>query len=285
MTVLAQGAEKVRALELALGGKPPEGAAEQSLLELKREIEKRMGRRNNHSATLKSVYGRAAAPFRELSKSDDEIARYLQERRSDLQRRERKLPRKTINRKIEPQMATGSSIWIKVPPYDMPLTVNYGSAEAFADVTSGNCQAYTLGDGSGWGSAGLMVSFLATEDNANQRFAALVDYGYDWLDEAFFFTAHSDGNTSISVWGASENAWVAQSGSLVPSWSDGAGWLDNHGDNGDGTESLQVFFPVQRNSWYFAWVRCDVSSDDTFPQSLGMAEIGLTIPFVVFGSL
>jgi hypothetical protein len=285
MTVLAQGAEKVRALELALAGKPPDGAAEQSLFELKREIERRSERRSNRMQKLKSVYERASAPFRELAKSDDEVSRYLREQKGAFPRRDRKLPRKTVAHKVESQMAIGSSIWIKVPPYDMPLTFTYGSGEAWADVTSGSCQAYTIGEGSGGGSAGLMVSFLATEDNLSQRFAALVEYGYEWIDDAFFFTAHCDGTTTISVWGASENDWVTQSGNLVPSWSDGAGWLDNHGDEGDGTESLQVFFPVRKNNWYFAWVRCDVSSDDTYPQSLGMGEIDLTIPFVVFGSL
>ena len=52
MAVLAFGAEKVRALELALGGKPPKKAADQSLAELKRHVSERFERRKVDRAAM-----------------------------------------------------------------------------------------------------------------------------------------------------------------------------------------------------------------------------------------
>ena len=129
---------------------------------------------------------------------------------------------------------------------------------------------------------------------ATSSHSALVDFDYSWLDSSTWYTAHNDGATNIWVWGSSENTWVLQQGGLFPSWSDGTGWLEDHGSGGDGSEqfgrkSLEAFFPVAANTWYFTWVwsegSCDDNSGSVFGFSYAQQSQSMSIPFVVFGSL
>ena len=58
MTLLAYGAKEVRALEAALGGKPPKKAADQALSELKLQMRERYERRNAQIAKMRSFNGK-----------------------------------------------------------------------------------------------------------------------------------------------------------------------------------------------------------------------------------
>jgi hypothetical protein len=119
-----------------------------------------------------------------------------------------------------------------------------------------------------------------------------VEYDYQWSDTSVGgYTAHNDGSTNIWVWGAHEQAWVLQKGGLFPSWSDGTGWYESHGSDGEqsGLESLEAFFPSLANSWYFAWVwtngSCDDNSGSIAGFSLAEQSQSMVVPFVVIGSL
>ena len=295
MAVLAFGAEKVRALELALGGKPPKKAADQSLAELKRHVSERFERRKVDRAAMHPLLEGAQAPLLELVKADSTAAQNVKKRRNIiLSRRKERLRGKHPRMKIEPRMVTGSGFWLKAPPYDQPFQSAAGDATASADVNAGVYSFSMTGNGSSAAaSAGVGMWFFATMDDPAQRIAALVDYDFRWLDSSTWYTAHNDGATNIWVWGNSENAWVLQQGGFFPSWSDGTGWLEDHGSGGDGSEqfgreSLEAFFPAAGNNWYFAWIWSDGSCDDSsgaFGFSFAQQSQSMSVPFVVFGSL
>jgi hypothetical protein len=291
MAVLANGAKQVRNLEFTLGGNPPKQSAKRSLAELKHHVQSRFEHQKALSAKVKPLFERAGAPFRESGKADKEVRRFIEEQRRVFTRPQEKPRKKAVSRRVEPQMVTGSGIWIKVPPYDEPFGTSSGNAGGWGDVNAAQYTVQGFGDGgSASASGGLGVWFLATENNPQQRVAAFVEYEYAWLDVAHFITAHSNGETNIWVWGHTENQWVVQQGGLFPSWSDGAGWLDWHSSpsypNDDyGSESIQAFFPASANNWYLAWVWSDIWCDDHYPFSSAGGRQRNNVPFMVFGSL
>jgi hypothetical protein len=296
MTLLAYGAKKVSALETSLGGKPPKKAADQALAALKQQMRERFERRNAQIAKMRPLMERSQAPLLELVKADKAAAKSLAKRRSlTLARRKEKLRVKHERLKIDPRMVSGSGFWLKAPPYDVPFNAAAGDASASSDINAGVYSLSMTGGGSSSAaSAGVGVWFFSTEDNPAQRIAALFDYDFSWLDSSDWYTAHNDGSTNIWVHGFSENAWVLQQGGFYPSWSDGTGWQEDHGSNGDGSEvdgreSLEGFFPARANSWYLAFIwsdgSCDDSSGGLFGFSFAQQAQSMSVPFVVFGSL
>ncbi len=296
MTLLAYGAKRVRALETTLGGKPPKRAADQALAALKQQMRERFERRNAQTAKMRPLMERIQAPQLELIKADRAAVASLAKRRSlILARSKEKLRVKHERLKIEPRMVSGSQFWLKAPPYDVPFSGAAGDATASSNINAGTYGFSMTGDGSSaTASAGLGIWFFSTEENPAQRIAALFDYDYSWLDSSTWYTAHNDGATNIWVFGNSENAWLLQQGGFFPSWSDGTGWLEDHGSGGDGSEqfgreSIEGFFPARANSWYLAFIWSDGSCDDQsgsiFGFSWAQQAQSMSVPFVVFGSL
>ena len=296
MAILARGAEEVRALEVALGGKPPRKAVERSHAELKRQLSERWQARKAMRATVNPLLEQARAPLLEVIGADPGAVRAAKELRHFYLERHKEKPRhKPARLKVEPSMASGSGISIKVPPYDAPFQASNGTGAASADVNTGGYNFWLEGKGGSSGAgAGVGLWFLATEDNPQQRVAALVDYDYAWLDSSMWYTAHNDGGTYIWVWGSTENGWVLQTPPLAPNWSDGTGWAETHGSGGDGSEqfgreSLQAFFNAVANHWYFVWVFSNGSCDDAGASLVGYSWASqwqsMSVPFVVFGSL
>jgi hypothetical protein len=296
MTLLAYGAKQVRALESTLGGKPPKKAADQALAALKQQMSERYERRNAQIAKMRPLMERSRAPLLELIKKDKAAVAALERRRTlTLARGKEKLRMKHERLKIDPRMVSGSGFWLKAPPYDVPFSGANGAASASSNISNGTYSLSMTGNGSSAAaSAGLGVWFWATEDDPAQRIAALFDYDYSWLDASDWYTAHNDGSTNIWVFGHSENAWLLQQGGIFPSWSDGTGWQEDHGSNGDGSEdsgreSIQGFFPVRANNWYLAFIwsegSCDDSNGSIFGFSFAQQAQSMSVPFVVFGSL
>jgi hypothetical protein len=294
MTVLAYGAKEVRALELALGGKASKQAGEQSLALLKRHIRERAERRKAERDAMRPLLDRAQAPLLEVIKGDADAMRSIKALRKMITRRKLKPTWKRPRIKVEPRMVSGSGFWLKAPPYDQPFQSASGAGTATSDINAGT---YYLGSGSGnWSaeSAGLGMSFFSTEENPQQRVAALVQYDYAWLDASVWYTAHNDASSNIWVWGDSEQNWVLQAGNFFPAWSDGTAWQQTHGSGGDGseqfgTESLEAFFPAAANSSYFVWVWSEGSCDDAggnfFGFSFAQQYQKMAVPFVVFGEI
>lgn len=189
--------------------------------------------------------------------------------------------------------ADSSSIIIKAPPYDFSWTSGSGQGSEGADQNAGTYQlaVQSFGNGELSVAAGIGFWFFSAGGNPSQRFAAVCDYADDWFDDAFAYVAHNDGRTRLWVFGVSENAWVVQS-DQTPSWSDGVGWFESHGNDsagGDGGRvASETFFTAQPNSWYQCWVwsSASVYSDGGFfGFSDSSIHMSMSVPFAVMGSL
>lgn len=296
MTVLAYGAKSVRGLEEALGGSPPKKTGEQALAALEKHVRERSERRKSQFAEMRPVLERAQAPLLEIVKADASAVQTLEKRRDLIRARGKQKLRAIHSRmEIEPRVVTGSTLWLKAAPYDVPFQAANGDATAASDINAGVYSLSMTGNGSSAAaSAGLGVWFWSTEETPSQRIAALFDYDYSWLDSSTWYTAHNDGATNIWVWGDRENDWVLRQPGFDPNWSDGTGWLEDHGSGGDGSEqfgreTLEAFFPAAANSWYLAFIwsdgSCDDSSGGLFGFSFAQQVQSMSVPFVFFGSL
>jgi hypothetical protein len=102
-------------------------------------------------------------------------------------------------------------------------------------------------------SVGAGIGFWFSSDAAgkpHQRFAVGISFSDDWREKAMGYTAYSNARTWLTVWGMSENAWVATSGDQKPSWSVGVGWGDSQGNNESGPSNFETFFNTRPNSLY-----------------------------------
>lgn len=188
--------------------------------------------------------------------------------------------------------AVGGAIF-QGPPYDLAWSSTSGkdgSATIGQNAGTYNLAIQGFGDGNQYVSAGLGFQFFSGDGNLSQRCAAFWDYYDDWFDNAMGYVAHNDCRTYLWVWGEAVNAWVAQS-NQSPSWSDGASWLDSHGNDpvgDDGNSQGQVFFNTQPSSWYQCWMWSSASiytDSGFFGFSDSSIHLNITIPFFVLGSV
>jgi hypothetical protein len=225
--------EQVRAYERALGGEPPRAAQRKSQSELTRYLAQRLT----------------------LQRTNIELKRIHE------QRIKRKLARPAL-RKFEPRVITGSNFAFHAPPYDVAYTFNPSGNAADANPSTGTydlaCQSF--GDGNQQVAAGVASWFFCTEAAVDQRFAALIDFSYDWFDYATAYVAHNDLRTRIWIWGATENDWALQA-DVQPSWSDGESFYNHNGDSNQGSLSIEQFFAVRQASLYLVWVYSDAQAD------------------------
>jgi len=297
MATIAYGVEKVKALQHALGGSLPAQAGKQPPLRL----EKFVAERFKVLRAEREEASRLAAPIRDrlfshIPKDDLGVKHSLQETRKFFKRRlKRKIPQPETMR-IEPRFVTGSNFWFKVPPYDDDWTFNPPGTVAGADKVAGNYNmtVQESGDPSQLrgpdAAAGIAVWFFCLASDPMQRVAALLDYSDIWWDNAFGYVAHNDLMTRIWVWGHTEQNWVAQS-DLQPSWSDGVGWFEGHGNYpaGDsGRIAIEARFPAEAKNWYQAWIwsAASVYADSGLWGSAASAILFSTsVPYIFFGSL
>jgi len=290
MTIIARGHTQVRNYERALGGEPPRGSLRKSQSDLTRYLTQRLRRTN---ADRKEIAAFTKQKQNLLLKNVSRRDPVLKQANTELervyaQRAKRKLTRPRI-RTFEPRVISGSNFTIHVPPYDADWTFNPSGNAASANKGNGTydlaCQS--LGDGTQEVAAGVMSWFFCTAADPQQRFAALLDFSDDWWDSASGYTAHNDFRMRLWVFGHSENAWVHQS-DVQPSWSDGAGWFEDHGNSDEGRMSAEIFFPARANSWYQAWVWSDaqVYADSGFwGFAASSIHFSASAPLMVFGSL
>jgi hypothetical protein len=295
MTTMAYGAEKVHALELALGGKPPQDGIQHATAELHRYIGEQFERcklRHEKMAALLAKQSEFLSSRLNLDKASNAFSQELRETRA-----KPTTPLKRVSRpKIEPKMVAGSGFWLKAPPYNDQGQAISGDANASPDALNGS---YTLGMAGGGGSssawAGLAIDFFAVEDNPFQRFAAFAEYDYQWFDDSNnWATATNDASTNIWVWGNTERRWVLQQGNFPPTWNDSINnFSQSNGSGGDGSEqfarqSFEVSFPAFGHNWYRVWIWSSGSCSDVYnflSGSVASQRQSFEIPFVVFGSL
>jgi hypothetical protein len=293
MSIIAYGAEKVKALQDALGGSLPAQARKQPRMHLEQSVAERF----KALKAEREEAARLAAPMRDrlfshTPKDEPGVKRSIEQTRKSYERRLKTKIRHPKTIRIEPRFITGSNFWLKVPPYDDDFAFQTASATAGADKVAGNYNlaVQSIGDGSHEAAGGVAVWFFCTTSDPMQRVAAVLDFSDDWWDSASGYVAHNDLRTRIWVWGDTEQNWVTQS-DLQPSWSDGVGWYESHGNDpaGDsGRISIEAFFPADANQWYEAWIWSDASvyADGGFWGIAGSSiKLSTAVPLVVLGSL
>jgi hypothetical protein len=294
MTVLARGAKQVRSLERAIAGTPPKAGSTAS----RAWLERHMAERFKQQQTRLTETSRMAERWRELlfkdvHKDDARLKRLKEQAKAQLEKRKKRKIERPKRLEIEPRFIVGSSFLLKAPPYDGAWQwANVSNAQAQSDASRGTCdlKVQSFGNGNREVAAGFFAWFFAPEDNPMQRFAALLQYSDDWWDDASGYVAHNDLRTRLWVWGQTENRWVVQS-EMSPSWSDGVGWFESHGNDpgGDsGTISNETFFPASANNLYQAWVWSDASAyadGGSFGSADSSIQFDSVVPFMVFGSL
>jgi hypothetical protein len=292
MTVLAYGSKQVRNLEHAIGGAPPKAGQQAPRTWLERHMD---GRFKKQQAALKETSGMSERwrelLFKDVAKDDGRLKQLKDQTKARWERLKRRKIERPKRLEIEPRFIVGSSFLLKAPPYDGAWQWQSASnTKAQSDASTGTCDlaVQSFGNGNVEVAAGFFAWFFAPEDNPMQRFAALLQYTDDWWDDASGYVAHNDLRTRLWVWGMTENRWVVQS-EESPSWSDGVGWFESHGNGGDaGTISNETFFPATANNWYQAWVWSDASvyaDSGVFGSADSSIQFDSVVPFMVFGSL
>ena len=296
MSITAYGAEKVKVLERALGGKPPTQSGKQARMRLDRFV-------NDRFKTLRAERqesARLAAPIRDhlfnhISKDDSSVRHSIEKMRRFLERRPKpKIPQPRVKRMV-PRFTSG--VWFKVPPYDDGFVFTTGNPGSFVsdDKDAGN---YFLAPVSGGSNdvglaevaAGIAVWFYCMTEDPMQRVAALLDYSDAWGDSPLGASATNDLRTRIWVWGPTEQKWVVQS-DLQPSHGDAVGGFGGHGNYppGDsGRISIETCFPAQANQWYEAWIWSDAwvyTDSGIFGSAFSWIVFSAAVPLVTFGSL
>jgi len=292
MAILAQGREKVRKIQRAMGGEPPKAAITRSRDLLRRYIRQRFESRRASQAEVSRLNNPLRdRVLRKLFTGDAGVKDYAQQTKTLCQRRAKRKIARPRPRKIEAQFVTGSNFQILTPPYDSSWTASHvGEAQASAQNGSYSLGVGSLGNGSAEAAAGVACWFFATDADLQQRFAAVLEYTDDWWDSAFFYVAHNDFTTNLWVWGPSENAWVAQS-PVSPSWSDGVSWTETHGNDPQGEAggiAVETYFNVNAGSWYLCWIWSDASvyaDGGIFGTAGSSIQFNGSVPMMVFGSL
>jgi hypothetical protein len=267
MTALAHGTDQVAALERLLWGEPPapeviekamaeavgRGRARAEECTRQRWADARRSRPRIEAALAGRISEEAAQQGRM------EVSRELQRRAA----RALEMPAlKPVPALDGPEMT--SSFTLKTVPYDAANA----SAQATADPATGgfSLAAQSIGDDAQHVWAYLGSWFTATEDNAQQRVAADIVYNFDWWDSAEGYVAHNDFTTSLQVAQLFPPLTLLNA-AVPPTWQDGVGWYESHGNNGlDLTSSPQAFFPAVAGQRYLVVVGLDalVNSDGGF---------------------
>jgi hypothetical protein len=224
--------------------------------------------------------------FGHIDRDDPKLAKSLAATRAAYARRSKRRTKAPRLERVEPSITLGSIQLLKGAPYDSSWTFG---AEASANKADGSFHlaAQSIGDGFSEVAAGIAVWFFSPGENMGQRFAAPLNYSYDWWDMASGYVAHNDLRTRIWIWGDSEQRWVSQT-EVSPQWSDGVGWFESHGNSDGGLMTIETFFPARANSWYLAWVWSDASiyADGGFwGIAASSVRFDTSVPFVVFGGL
>jgi hypothetical protein len=291
MTIIARGRQQVQKYERALGGEPRHSTVKKTRSEMSRWLADRSKKKSDPRDQIESILIRRQKQILKDFASEKENTKL---KRLCEQRAKRKIVRPKP-RKIEPCVVTGSNFAFHAPPYDADWTYNPANQGSDANASNGSYDlaVQSIGDGNEEVAAGVMSWFFCADPAPmnGQRFAALLDYSDDWWDSAGGFVAHNDMRTRLWVWGQTENAWVCQA-DLQPSWSDGVGWFESHGNDpaGDaGTISVETFFPAMANSWYQAWVWGDAQAygqdGGIFGFGASSIHFSASVPLMVFGSL
>jgi hypothetical protein len=303
LPVIAKGADAVRKLRQALRGELPKGAIEELLAHLDRSAAERFERRKAKHAEMSRLLKRTRESLiTQILRDNPEVKQDLQGLRDWATSRNKVRIKKPLLRpRLEPHVTAGSFEWFENPPYDQqwfwPALADQGSdssgnvllASADSEAGTYNVELTSEGAGPKSSAAGVGVLFSAPAQDTMQNFAAILNYNLVWGDNAAFVTADVDLQTSLGVWGFTENAWVAQT-NIGPSVQNHVNWLSWAGTDAAGDNGLVgqlVTFPAAANSQYMAWVWSNgyVEADSAVGFSaLAMLQLSVNVEYVSFST-
>ncbi|MGW2645020.1 hypothetical protein ACWC2T_08855 [Streptomyces sp. NPDC001393] len=191
---------------------------------------------------------------------------------------------------VVPRITVESNATVKSGSYD---SVNHiGGASAAADDGTFSLNVQSIGQESDHAWISIGSWFTATEDNPQQRFAADVAFNIDWWDSAEGYVAHNDFTTSLNVWKIDFSApppfiVTVLNTQVQPTWSDGVGWLESHGQEQFGvTVSPEGFFSAEAGVSYMCSVDADALVDSDggiFGFGASTIHVGGCVKDLVFG--
>jgi hypothetical protein len=280
VTIIARGSKQVADFERALGGRPSKASIQSSRDALNRYVA------DSLKAERQARAERAALiePLRELAfghivKDDPKVKETIEAIKRSHERRIQHTIAPPQSAKFEAQVALGSIVAIKVPPYD-----GYWAGRTY------HLQKGAAGEGEWYKvHAGLGVRFHCYFDNPQQRVAALIDYSDYWWNDAMFYVADLELRTRLWIWSDATKTWVSRS-DVSPQISDHASWFDSDG-NGDGESGslvVEAYFPAYAGTWYTVWLwsRAGVYADGgAFGIADNFIAFDASVPYMVFGSL
>jgi hypothetical protein len=256
-------------------------ALEQSIARLQADHAERSAQRRARFAEDSRIQDRAReVMFGPLQSKDVELKQLAEDRRRLVERRP-KFVRHPLLTKGKLPIRRFSGFFGRVPPYDFTWTS--GSPPDVTATTAGDIELSVQSLGGERSAAGGIGFWFASDaaGNPGQRFSTSVNFRYDWSESADLYVADNHGRTWLSVWGMSENGWVASSGDQFPSWGDHVGWYESHGDSRGGATSQEVFFNAQPNGLYCCWVNSSAACyADNGDFGFGISTIHLHIVLV-----
>jgi hypothetical protein len=223
----------------------------------------------------------------QLRSKEVELKQLAEDRRKLIEGRPRLVRRPLLTKGLPIQQ---SPTFFRTPPYDFTWTSGSPDAGTESATTDGFIDLFVQTIGSGERSVGGGIGFwfrAARAESPPVRFGTSVSFSYEWSEGAQLYVADNHGRTWLTVWGMSENGWVATSGEQPPTWTDHVGWYESHHDSAAGDTSQEVFFNAQPNGLYACWVNCsaDVYADNGvagFSDSTIRMHIALAAVFVGF---
>ncbi|MFC9393040.1 hypothetical protein ACFTWS_07765 [Streptomyces sp. NPDC057027] len=289
MDTHAHGVDEVKALEASLGFRVPDpGTTEAACRDLIRVLEARVRRQEEEAHRAAEL----SRPFSDALLGTPVLEKAMEQMRADQKSRmtEEVTPshlHQTPVSSLDAQFRASVNFAVKVPPYDGDFATgagarvdkNLGTFSLDVQVFGGSDSCY-LSFGS-W--------FYTPQDNPFQRFAAPIEFNKHWRQHAMGYVAHSNFSTVVSVHDGTTNTDAMPPIRVQPSWSDGVGWAEEHGEDVDGDFTIaEVFFPATAGHVYFCQLAFSASVDSDsglFGFADSTIHLNGRVPRLVLGSL
>jgi hypothetical protein len=196
--------------------------------------------------------------FGHLRSKDTELKQLAEDRRRLIEGRPR-LARPPVLAKGLPMGRSPATpfTFAKPPPYDFTWTLPGGEITETAS-TDGSIDLATQALGGDRSVAAGVGFWFPASGGGVRRFGTSISFSLEWSEGAQLYVGDNRGRVWLSVWGITENNWVATSGDQYPSWTDHVGWYESHHDSGEGQASQEVVFNALPDCLYSCWLNASL---------------------------
>lgn len=289
METHAHGVDEVKALEDSLGFRVPAPAVtEAACKDLIRVLEARVERQVEEARRDADLSRPALEVLLGTPGVEQARERMLADQKSRMTANVTPSPLSPA--RISPadaQFRASANFTVKVPPYDGDFATGAGAA---VDKSQGT---FSLAVQAFGGSDSCYLSFgswfYTAQNNPAQRFAAGIEFNKHWRQHAMGYVAHSRFSTVVSIRDGTTNTDAIPPVQIQPTWNDGVGWTESHGEDVEGDFSLaEVFFPATAGHVYFCQLGFSASVDadsGIFGFADSTIHLNGQVPRLILGSL